>query len=949
MVAASLLIATQGNAQAINEGFESGITTLTTTSGWAINNLSTPVGTIPTWTLSAGIAPRTGTAAAIANFNNVAGAATISNWLIAPTRTLNNGDIVSFWTRDAADVYADRLQVRISTNGASTNVGTTNISVGDFTTTVIDINPGLTTTGYPTVYTQYTFTISGLAGSTSGRIAFRYFVTNGGPTGTNSDAIAIDDFVYTPVGAPTAPDLIVGKGGEYTLIPLEQVTSMNLSALITNTGSATAANAQLKVNVYQASNLTTPILAVTSPTASIVAAGSANFTAGTFTPTLGSYVVKYISSCTGNAVTSADTSTYAFSVVNNFYARDNGISVQGVGAGNTTRVIIGNNFTITKATTMDSVLFFCNPDAAGLGDTLRVRIANTTAGVPSNTGYIGESLPYKFTAANSNTATVAPITLAVKNLSAGSLTLAPGTYFVGIEKYLTSDNYGLQCTNDIFTANTVYANINNSVYSPLNTLLAGFNYVPIIRPYLNTCSTFSSSITSATNVICNGGSTGAITVNAVGGTSPYTSLWSNGSTVTAVSNLVAGVYTNTITDASGCISVKTATITQPTAITLSITPTNVLCNGGNTGALNASVAGGTPGYTYLCSNGATNTAISNLIAGTYNYTVTDASGCSATQSAAITEPTAITLSITPTNVLCNGGNTGALNASVAGGTPGYSYLCSNGATNTAIPNLIAGTYNYTVTDANGCSLTQSTAITEPTTVNVSVSGNTTTCLGGTINLTVSGTGGTGILSYTWMPGNISASTYSATPTVNDSYTVMSLDANGCAGNTVITNVNVNGLPPVMAMTSNTLICVGEPATLSGMGAVTYTWSTSETTMNIVVNPTVTVTYTLMGTDANGCMNTTTIQQGVDLCTSITKLNNQLSVNSIYPNPTTGLFTIELNNAATVVITNALGQVVLNESLNFGNHNVTLINQNNGVYFVKISANGKQQVVKLIKQ
>ncbi len=1020
MVAASLLIAAQGNAQAINEGFESGITTLTTTSGWAMNNLSTPIGTLPTWTTNA--TAHTGTASAFANFNNVAGAATISNWLIAPTRTLTNGDIVSFWTRDASDTYADRLQVRFSVNGASTNVGTTNTSVGDFTTLVLDINPTLSTTGYPSVYTQYTFTVSGLAGPTSGRIAFRYFVTNGGPTGANSNAIYIDDFVYTPFGGP--PDVTVGKGGEYTLIPLEQVTSMNLGTTISNVGSGAATDAQLKVNVYQASNLTTPILSVTSPTASIAGLGSASFTAGTFTPTLGSYVIKYISSCTGNAVTSADTSTYAFSVVNNFYARDNGIPAQGVGAPNTIRAIIGNNFTITKATTMDSVLFFCNPTATGLGDTIRVRISNTTAGVPSNTGYIGESLPYKFTAANSNTATVAPITLAVKNLSAGSLTLAPGTYFVGIEKYLTSDNYGLQCTNDIYTANTVYANINNGAYSPLNTLIAGFNYVPIIRPYLNTCSTFSSSITSATNVICNGGSTGAITVNAVGGTSPYTSLWSNGATVTAVSNLVAGVYTNTITDASGCISVKTATITQPTAITLSITPTNVLCNGGstgalnasvaggtpgytylcsngatttavsnlvagtynytvtdasgcsstqnatiteptaitlsitptnvlcnggNTGALNASVSGGTPGYTYLCSNGATNTAISNLIAGTYNYTVTDASGCSATQSAAITEPTAITLSITPTNVLCNGGNTGALNASVAGGTPGYTYLCSNGATNTAISNLIAGTYNYTVTDASGCSATQSTAITEPTTVNVSVSGNTTTCLGGTINLTVSGTGGTGILSYTWMPGNISASTYSATPTVNDSYTVMSLDANGCAGNTVITNVNVNGLPPVMAMTSNTLICVGEPATLSGMGAVTYTWSTSETTMNIVVNPTVTVTYTLMGTDANGCMNTTTIQQGVDLCTSITKLNNQLSVNSIYPNPTTGLFTIELNNAATVVITNALGQVVLNESLNFGNHNVTLINQNNGVYFVKISANGKQQVVKLIKQ
>jgi hypothetical protein len=91
----------------------------------------------------------------------------------------------------------------MSTNGASTNVGATATSVGDFQTLLLDINPTYTLTDYPNVWTQFTVTVSGLGSSTTGRMAFRYFVENGGPTGANSDCIGIDTVQYTCNQPPT--------------------------------------------------------------------------------------------------------------------------------------------------------------------------------------------------------------------------------------------------------------------------------------------------------------------------------------------------------------------------------------------------------------------------------------------------------------------------------------------------------------------------------------------------------------------------------------------------------------------------------------------------------------------------------------------------------------------------------------------------------------------------
>ena len=154
-----------------------------------------------------------GNSYAAANYQNGLGTATLSNWLFTPPLALKNTGQLVFWTRTVnTPVHADRLQVRMSTNGASTNVGATATSVGDFTTLLLDINPTYTLAGYPNVWTQFAVPLSALGSPATGRLAFRYFVENGGPSGTNSDYIGIDSVTYdcnavpvpTPTPAPTS-------------------------------------------------------------------------------------------------------------------------------------------------------------------------------------------------------------------------------------------------------------------------------------------------------------------------------------------------------------------------------------------------------------------------------------------------------------------------------------------------------------------------------------------------------------------------------------------------------------------------------------------------------------------------------------------------------------------------------------------------------------------------
>ena len=137
---------------------------------------------------------------------------------------------------------------------------------------------------------------------------------------------------------------------------------------------------------------------------------------------------------------------------------------------------------------------------------------------------------------------------------------------------------------------------------------------------------------SATNVACNGGATGAITLTPSGGTSPYTYDWGGGITTQNRTALAAGNYSVTVTDAKGCTQTISQTITQPSALALSVSKTDVSCTGGTDGAITLTVTGGTTAYSYNWGGGITTQNRSGLSAGTYSVTVTDANGCTASVS-----------------------------------------------------------------------------------------------------------------------------------------------------------------------------------------------------------------------------------------------------------------------------------------------------------------------------
>lgn len=282
-----------------------------------------------------------------------------------------------------------------------------------------------------------------------------------------------------------------------------------------------------------------------------------------------------------------------------------------------------------------------------------------------------------------------------------------------------------------------------------------------------------------TAVSCFGDNNGQIVLTPTGGTAPYTYLWSNGATTQNITGLSAGTYSVTITDAKSCTyTLSSITVTQPAAaLSPAGTQTNILCNGGNNGAIDLTVTGGTSGYTYAWSNGATTEDLTGLTAGTYSVVVTDANGCIASASFTITEPPVLTASALATAASCYGSATGSVTLTVSGGTGTLTYLWSNSSTDQDLTNVPAGYYSVTVTDANGCTTQTGATVTQPAAITVSGAVTNVVCHGdatGAININVSG--GTGAYSYSWSNG---ATTQNISGLPVGTYTVTVKDANQC--------------------------------------------------------------------------------------------------------------------------------------------------------------------------
>jgi hypothetical protein len=498
----------------------------------------------------------------------------------------------------------------------------------------------------------------------------------------------------------TADAALTISYGEYTVVPNTQITPITIGAKVTNNGGTTITATPIFTRVYLNPNLTTPITTFTQNAASTAPGATSTVTMGVFTPTvIGDYVFyNYIT--TGDVNKSNDTVTKVVTIDLNEYAHDSGTSFQGIGVAAGGTCVIGSTFNVVNTARMDSVMVFFNPPTTAVGNVVQIKISAVVGSVPSLTS-IGESAPFTLTAAQC-TGTGAIITLPVTTMSNTPLQLTPGNYFVGFSKNTAAGpNYGLQCAVDIFTPGTVFGSINGAAYVELNSLLAGFNYTPIMRPYINRICLLTATA-SAIGANC-GGSDGSSTVTPTNGLAPYTYLWSNGQTNATATNLSQGNYSVVVTDAYGCnFTVNNIVVSNITTLALNIaSQTNVSCFGLSNGTATVNVVAGNAPFTYTWTNSSsTTTTASNLIAGVYSVNVIDATNCSFTTTVTITEPLAVTVATTSTPATV--GSNGTATATPTGGTAPYSFLWSNGATTQNITGLAAGTYSVIVTDSQGC-------------------------------------------------------------------------------------------------------------------------------------------------------------------------------------------------------------------------------------------------------
>lgn len=209
---------------------------------------------------------------------------------------------------------------------------------------------------------------------------------------------------------------------------------------------------------------------------------------------------------------------------------------------------------------------------------------------------------------------------------------------------------------------------------------------------------------SVTNVSCNGGNDGAIDLTPSGGQVPYSFVWTpSGQTTEDRTSLTASTYSVVVTDGNGCTVQTSFVVTQPAAMSLNGSVTNVSCNGGNNGAIDLTPSGGQVPYSFVWTpSGQTTEDRSNLTASAYSVVVTDGNGCTAQTSFVVSQPSALSVAMSKTDATC-ANNDGTATATPSGGTAPYSYAWSpGGQTTQTATGLSAATYTCVVTDNNGC-------------------------------------------------------------------------------------------------------------------------------------------------------------------------------------------------------------------------------------------------------
>jgi gliding motility-associated-like protein len=326
-------------------------------------------------------------------------------------------------------------------------------------------------------------------------------------------------------------------------------------------------------------------------------------------------------------------------------------------------------------------------------------------------------------------------------------------------------------------------------------------------------------VTSSNVAICEGTQT-VLQATAMGGTTPYTYLWDQGSgynpasstlTLTPDTTTTYHVY---VSDAHGCIS-NTGTIivtVSPAMVIDSIMLRHNRCYNACDGRAEIVMHGGLQPLQY--SWGSPIHIYDGLCAGIYTVTVTDLIGCSVSDMFIITQPSQMTYSSSTEPATCNGYNDGEASIYVQGGVPPYTYLWPNGHDESTIVTY-AGNYTVTVLDDHLCRITAPFTIQQPDAIYVVPVGNRTICQGQSATLTSQATGGTPYYDFHWSGNDGSiyhSNLYVVSPTQTTVYTLVVTDSHGCSSTPIVSTVYVNpDLDILSVTTSNDTICPGDPA------------------------------------------------------------------------------------------------------------------------------------------
>lgn len=223
---------------------------------------------------------------------------------------------------------------------------------------------------------------------------------------------------------------------------------------------------------------------------------------------------------------------------------------------------------------------------------------------------------------------------------------------------------------------------------------------------VNVSSCNGPTVTATGNSVCPG-SCAAVSSNPGNGTSPYTYLWSNGSTTQNITPCPASTttYTLTITDAGGKTATTTALVTVNPPLSITSNSTSISCNGGANGTATVTPGSGTSPFVYNWNNGQTTQTATGLSTGNYTVTVTDSKTCTAITTIAIVSPpplTAIFTKGTANCIIC--GCKEWIMVTAANGTGPYNYSWPDGYGKRYQNKLCPGNYTINITDKNGCSV-----------------------------------------------------------------------------------------------------------------------------------------------------------------------------------------------------------------------------------------------------